>query len=166
MQVTVKEFILLLVVTEKRPLDPLACDLERTLCAAPPEAGGTGMHELPLIAIVDDDTWMRRSTARLLKSASFRAESFVSAEDYLAAGDHEETGCIILDISLPGMSGLELERRLTADRNRRPIVFVSARNEPEVRDEATLAGAVAFLGKPFDDHSLLEAVASALVNND
>jgi FixJ family two-component response regulator len=162
MQGMVNELIVLWNATEQRPLDGLACDLERMLRAAPPEAGGTGMHELPLIAIVDDDKWVRRSTARLLKSAGFRAETFVSAEDYLAAGNHEKTGCIILDIGLPGMSGFELERRLTADSNRRPIVFVSARNEPEVRDEATLAGAVAFLGKPFDDHSLLKAVASAL----
>ena len=120
------------------------------------------MNELPLIAIVDDDRWIRRSLERLLKSAGFRAETFVSAEDYLAAGNHEETGCIILDIGLPGMSGFELERRLTADNNRRPIVFVSARDEPEVRDEATLAGAVAFLGKPFDDNTLLNAISSAL----
>jgi FixJ family two-component response regulator len=120
------------------------------------------MNTLPLIAIVDDDRWIRKSLERLLKSAGFRAETFVSAEDYLAAGNHEETGCIILDIGLPGMSGFELERRLTADHNRRPIVFVSARDEPKVRDEATLAGAVAFLGKPFDDNTLLNAIFSAL----
>jgi FixJ family two-component response regulator len=73
---------------------------------------------------VDDDQWIRRSLERLLKSAGLRAESFISAEDYLAAGKHEETGCIILDIGLPGMNGFELERSLTADRNPRPIVFV------------------------------------------
>jgi FixJ family two-component response regulator len=164
MQGMVKEVTLLLIVTVKRPVDSLACDLDRTQGAVPLEAGGTGMHERALIAIVDDDTWVRRSLARLLKSAGFRAETFVSAEEYLAAGNHEGTGCIIVDIGLPGMNGLELERRLTADHKRRPIVFVSARNEPEVRDEATLAGAVTFLGKPFDDHSLLEAVASTLDN--
>ena len=120
------------------------------------------MNELPLIAIVDDDRWIRRSLERLLKSAGFRSEVFASAEDYLVAGNHQETGCIILDIGLPGMSGFELERRLTADRNRRPIVFVSARDEPEVRDEATHAGAVAFLRKPFDDNTLLNAISSAL----
>jgi FixJ family two-component response regulator len=120
------------------------------------------MDKWPVIAIVDDDKWMRKSLERLLKSAGFRVETFVSAEDYLAAGNHEETGCIILDIGLPGMSGFELERRLTADRNRRPVVFVSARHEPEVRDEAALAGAVAFLGKPFDDNALLDAICTAL----
>ena len=141
---------------------PAGRELDQRPCDALLKAGGTGMNELPLIAIVDDDRWIRRSLERLLKSTGFRAETFVSAEDYLAAGNHEETGCIILDIGLPGMSGFELERRLTADRNRRPIVFVSARDEPEVRDEATLAGAVAFLGKPFDDNTLLNAISSAL----
>jgi FixJ family two-component response regulator len=128
----------------------------------PVEAGGTIMAERPLIAIVDDDQWMRRSLQRLLKSAGYRSEAFISAEHYLAARNHEETGCIILDIGLPGMNGFELERLLTAEHNRLPIVFVSARNEPEVRDEAALAGAVAFLGKPFDDNALLDAICTAL----
>ena len=120
------------------------------------------MHELPLIAIVDDDRGMRRSLARLLKSAGFRAETFVSAEDYLATGKHEGMGCIILDIALPGINGFELKRRLTADRNWLPIVFVSAHDEPEVRSKAAQVGAVAFLGKPFDEGSLLDAVFLAL----
>jgi FixJ family two-component response regulator len=128
----------------------------------PVEAGGTIMAERPLIAIVDDDQWMRRSLQRLLKSAGYRSEAFISAEHYLAARNHEETACIILDIGLPGMNGFELERLLTAEHNRLPIVFVSARNEPEVRDEAALAGAVAFLGKPFDDNALLDAICTAL----
>jgi FixJ family two-component response regulator len=141
---------------------PAGRELDQTPCDPLLEAGGTGMNELPLIAIVDDDRWIRRSLERLLKSAGFRAETFVSAEEYLAAGNHQETGCIILDIGLPGMSGFELERRLAADRKRRPVVFVSARDEPEVRDVATLAGAVVFLGKPFDDNTLLNAISSAL----
>ena len=120
------------------------------------------MDECPLIAIVDDDRGMRRSLERLLKSAGFRAEAFISAEHYLASGNHEETGCLILDIGLPGMNGFELERRLTAEYHRLPIVFVSARDEPEIRDEAAHAGAVAFLGKPFDENMLLDAVYSAL----
>jgi FixJ family two-component response regulator len=86
----------------------------------------------------------------------------LSAEHYLASGNHEETGCLILDIGLPGMNGFELERRLTAAYHRLPIVFVSVRDEPEIRDEAAHAGAVAFLGKPFDENVLLDAVSSAL----
>ena len=160
MQGMVQQITLLRVVTPKEPVDVPAGVLDEILYLRP--VGGTGMNQRPLIAIVDDDRWMRRSLERLLRSAGFQAETFVSAEDYLAAGKHEGTGCIILDIGLPGMSGFELERRLTADHNRLPIVFVSAHDEPEVRDEAAHAGAVAFLAKPFDDESLLDAVSLAL----
>lgn len=120
------------------------------------------MAECNLIAIVDDDKWVRQSLQRLLKSAGFRTVAFVSAEDYLTAGNHEETGCIILDVRLPGMSGFELERRLTAEHNRLPIIFVSGHDEPGIRDEAANTGAVAFFGKPFNDNSLLHAVELAL----
>jgi FixJ family two-component response regulator len=135
----------------------------RILCTPTPvEAGEMGMAERPLIAIVDDDRWMRRSLERLLKAAGFRAEAFISAEHYLAAGNHAGTDCMILDIGLPGMNGFELERRLKAEQNRLPIVFVSAHDEPGVRDKAVGAGAVAFLGKPFDENALLDAISSAL----
>ena len=120
------------------------------------------MAETARIAIVDDDRWMRRSLERLLKSAGLTARSFASAEDYLNASNHDEFGCIILDIGLPGMSGLDLDRRLAAEENRLPVVFVSAHDEPEVRQEAAQAGAVAFLGKPYDDNALLDAVHTAL----
>ena len=120
------------------------------------------MAEWPLIAIVDDDQWMRRSLQRLLKSAGYRSEAFISAEHYLAARNHEEAACIILDITLPGMSGFELDRRLAEKHNRLPVVFVSAHDEPKVRNEAAQAEAVAFLGKPFDDNALLNAVNTAL----
>ncbi len=124
--------------------------------------GKWAMAEQPLIAIVDDDRWMRRSLERLLKAAGFRAEAFISAEHYLAAGNHQGTECIILDVGLPGISGFELERRLKAEQKRLPIVFVSAHDEPGIRDKAANAGAVAFLGKPFDDNALLDAISSAL----
>jgi FixJ family two-component response regulator len=123
---------------------------------------GADMEKWPVIAIVDDDKWMRKSLERLLKSAGYRSEAFISAEHYLAARNQEEIGCVILDIGLPGMNGFELERFLAAEHNRLPIVFVSAHDEPEVRDEAAHAGAVAFLGKPFDDNALLDAISTAL----
>ena len=118
--------------------------------------------EAARIAIVDDDRWIRGSLERLLKSAGFRAESFVSAERYLDGGDHDGVGCVILDIKLPGMSGLELGRQLAADHHRVPVVFISAHDEPQVRREAAQTGAIAFLGKPFDDFELLTAVHRAL----
>jgi FixJ family two-component response regulator len=103
--------------------------------------------ETALIAIVDDDHLMRRSLARLLRSAGFRAESFSSAEDYLDSGNHERTSCIIPDIGLPGMSGFGLERHLAAIDHRLPVVFVSARDTRPHKE-----GAIAFLGKLFDDN--------------
>jgi FixJ family two-component response regulator len=113
-----------------------------------------------LIAIVDDDPWVRKSLERLIKSEGFRTESFASAEDFIKAGDHEETYCIILDLRLPGMSGLELQRYLATKHDSIPIIFVSAHDEPETRDEAMQAGAIGFFSKPFNDEALVEAVRS------
>ncbi|WP_114209290.1 response regulator transcription factor [Acidisarcina polymorpha] len=118
--------------------------------------------ENALIAIVDDDRWMRGSLERLLRSAGLTTQTFASAEDYLNASNYDEFTCIILDISLPGMSGFDLDRLLAAEERRLPIVFVSANDEPEVRQEAVQAGAVAFFGKPYEDNSLLNAVHTAL----
>jgi FixJ family two-component response regulator len=120
------------------------------------------MAETARIAIVDDDRWIRKSLERLLKSAGLWSEGFTSAEDYLACGNHDGIACIIVDIGLPGMSGFQLERRLAAEPNRMPVVFVSASDEPEIRYQAAQSGAVAFLGKPFDDSALLNAVHAAL----
>ncbi len=118
--------------------------------------------ETGLIAIVDDDRLIRRSLERLLKSAGLRAKSFESAEDYLDEGYHHGICCIILDIGLPGMSGFELHRRLAAEANRLPVVFISARDEPEVESEVAQAGAIAFLRKPFGDDALLKAVQTGM----
>jgi FixJ family two-component response regulator len=115
-----------------------------------------------LIAIVDDDRLIRRSLERLLKSAGLRAKSFGSTEDYLDQGDHNGICCIIFDIDLPGMNGFELRRRLAAETNRMPVVFISARDEPEVEHKAAQAGAIAFLGKPFEDDALLNAVQTGM----
>ena len=118
--------------------------------------------ETGLIAIVDDDRLIRRSLERLLKSAGLPAKSFDSAEDYLDVADHNGICCIILDIGLPGISGFELHRRLAAEPNRLPVVFISARDEPEVENQATQAGAIAFLRKPFEDDALLNAVQTGM----
>lgn len=116
--------------------------------------------QAPLIAIVDDDPWVRKSLERLIKSEGFRTESFASAEDFIKAGDHEETSCIILDLRLPGMSGLELQHYLATGHDCIPIIFVSAHDEPETRYKAMQAGAIGFFSKPFDDNALVEAVRS------
>jgi two-component system response regulator FixJ len=115
-----------------------------------------------LIAIVDDDEWVRKSVARLIKSAGFRTQTFASAEDFVESGKHDEIACVILDLRLPGMSGLELQTRLAAEHNLVPIIFVSAHDEQKTRAQALHAGAIAFLGKPVNDKALLDAIDLAL----
>jgi|ERR1700736_5158286 len=115
-----------------------------------------------LVSIVDDDDSIRKSIGRLIKSAGLRAEMFGSAEDFLEFGNQFETACLILDVRLTGMSGLDLQRRLADEESRVPIIFISAHDEERSRSQAMKSGAIAFLGKPFDDKGLLELVHSAL----
>ena len=121
------------------------------------------LHDGPdagVVAIVDDDKWVLKSLERLIKSSGFRVETFVSAEDFLQSDNDSKTMCVILDIGLPGMSGLELQRLLSAEGRQVPVIFVSAHDEPEMRTQALVGGAIAFLGKPFNDKALLDAVNS------
>ena len=120
------------------------------------------MTELPLIAIVDDDRWIRRSLERLLKSAGFRAETFVSAEDYLAAGKHEETGCIILDIGLPGGSGLTILEELKRNDKADGLLIISAKDSLDDKVHALRAGADDYLTKPFHLSELGARVAAII----
>ena len=115
-----------------------------------------------LIAVVDDDKWIRKSLQRLLKSAGFRVETFGSAEDYLRYGGRNKAACMLLDVRLPGMNGFDLVRRLAAEHNRLPIVFMSAHDEPIIRSRALEVRAIGFLSKPMSEESLLEAVNLAL----
>jgi FixJ family two-component response regulator len=117
---------------------------------------------LPLVSIVDDDDSVRKSLRRLLKSAGLRVQAFASAEDFLEFGNQFETACLVLDVRLTGMSGLDLQQQLASENSQIPIIFVSAHDEREARAEAMQAGAIAFLGKPFNDKTLLDVVHSAL----
>ena len=122
------------------------------------------VHLLPrpaLIAIVDDDKLIRRSLTRLIKSLGFKVEAFASAEDFLQRGNLRDTACLLLDVKLPGMSGLDLQRQL-APHHHIPIIFVSADDNPRTQDQALQAGAVAFLRKPFSEEALLSGVQTAL----
>jgi len=116
----------------------------------------------PLIAIVDDDELFRRSIERLVRSAGFTVEAFGSAEDFLERGDLDRTACAILDMKLPGMNGLDLQQRLITTATPIPIVFVSAHDEAMVQESALRAGAVAFLRKPFDNSTLLDALSRSV----
>ena len=111
-----------------------------------------------LVAIVDDDELFRRSIERLVRLAGFNVATFASAEDFLDSADLDRATCAILDMRLPGMNGLDLQQRLIARPTPMPIVFVSAHEEAAMRAMALRAGAIAFLKKPFDNNTLLDAL--------
>lgn len=117
-----------------------------------------------MIAIVDDDDLMRSALQGLLKSAGLPARTFESAEEFLNSGQHTQAACLIADIRMPGMSGLELQAKLKAEHCRMPIIFITAHGDEKMRMQALRAGAVEFLAKPFDDEALLESVRAALEN--
>jgi FixJ family two-component response regulator len=114
------------------------------------------------VAIVDDDDSMRNALGGLLKAVGFQAKAFASAEEFLKSGQQHQTSCLIADIRMPGMSGLELQAQLNAERCRIPIIFITAHGDAKMRLQALRAGAVEFLSKPFDEEVLLESVRSAL----
>jgi FixJ family two-component response regulator len=119
-------------------------------------------HENKLVAIVDDDDSVRVALEGLLKSAGLPSRAFESAEKFIESGQQHETACLITDIRMPGMSGLELQAKLNAERCRIPIVFITAHGDAKMRMQALRAGAVEFLAKPFDDEALIRSVRAAL----
>lgn len=104
---------------------------------------------------------MRESLRSLLRSVGFRATIFASAEEFLLREDHLTADCLILDVRMPEMNGLELQRRLVAEKSPPPIVFISAHDEAYEKEQALAAGAIDFLQKPFSEDSLLSAVSTA-----
>jgi len=114
------------------------------------------------IAIVDDDESIREATISLLRSNGFRGETFSSAEEFLNSPLLAKTRCVLLDIELPEMSGLELQRRLAGRSRSISIIFITARDDPKNRMEALRMGAIDFLPKPFSEESLLGAICIAL----
>ena len=115
-----------------------------------------------MIGIVEDDESYRLAVQRLLKLAGFSVESFGSPEDFLGSGRQYETGCLIADIRMPGMSGLDLQAKLISDHYPIPTIFMTAHGDEKMRLQAMRAGAVKFMVKPFDCESLLESVRAAL----
>ena len=115
-----------------------------------------------MVAVVEDDESYRVALQRLLKSAGLPVLAFASAEDFLNSGHQRETGCLISDIRMPGMSGLDLQARLNTEQCPIPTIFITAHGDEKMRLQAMRGGAVKFLAKPFDGAILLEAVRVAL----
>jgi len=123
-----------------------------------------GKEKPRVVTIVDDDESIRNALQGLMKEAGFAALAFASAEEFLNSGEQQRTGCLIADIRMPGMSGLELQSQLNKDHYRIPIIFITAQGDEKMRMQALRAGAVEFLTKPFDDEVLLDSVRAALKN--
>ena len=120
------------------------------------------MPSVPLMAIVDDDDALRTSLDNLLRSVGFRAHGFSSAEAFLRSDHARETACLILDIRMPGMNGLALQRQMVVANWQIPIIFITSHVDDEAQARALDAGAVAFLYKPCREDDLLQAIDVAL----
>jgi FixJ family two-component response regulator len=120
------------------------------------------MSDKFIVMIVDDDESVRRAARRLIKSFGFAVETFASAEDFLTSGRLPQTACLVLDVQMPGLNGLELQSRLVSEGHQVPIVFITAFNDDNARDQALRAGAVGYLVKPFEEADLLNGINLAL----
>lgn len=116
----------------------------------------------PLIAVIDDDESIRKTTRLLIQSFGFQAVALQSAETFLKSAQLRETSCLIVDVQLPGMNGLQLQRHLASEGCKVPIIFITAYDNSESRQQAMQAGAVAFLSKPFSDNLLLQTIRATL----
>ena len=115
-----------------------------------------------MISIVDDDESLREAMKSLVRSIGYRAAAFGSAEEFLDSGRVGDTSCLITDIQMPGLSGLELQARLTAEGSDVPAIFVTALREESIRERAAKGGAFGFFQKPFQEEKLVDCVGRAL----
>jgi FixJ family two-component response regulator len=141
---------------------------EATLSVPPPFGPGLkrrsgGVAEVPVISIIDDDPSVRTATARLLRSMGFSVYAFASAQEFLSSPQLRQTSCVIADVQMPGMSGVELQEYLIAHDHGMPVIFITAFPHERVRERAMKGGAICFLSKPFDEPQLLECVQRALM---
>jgi FixJ family two-component response regulator len=130
-----------------------------------PTPAGLRIAQVPMIAIVDDDISVRDATKHLIRSLGYAAVTFASAEEYLRSDIIGGTSCLITDLRMPGMSGIELQERLIAEGHRIPVIFMTAFFDENIRRRTLRAGAFGFLNKPFEDESLIRCLYKAL-NND
>lgn len=124
------------------------------------------MSRAPVISIVDDDESVREATKGLVRSLGYATATFSSAEEYLRSDRVRDTSCLITDVQMPGMTGVELQDRLIASGKRTPVIFVTAFPEDNIRARVLEAGAFGYLSKPFNDECLIECLDEALKGND
>jgi FixJ family two-component response regulator len=117
---------------------------------------------MPYVAIVDDEEPVRKALKRLLRASGLEAEGYASGKDFLEASAQREHDCVVLDLHMPAMSGLQVLRSLQAARRNIPTVIITAHDAPETRDQCIAAGAAAYLRKPLDEHVLLGTISAAV----
>jgi FixJ family two-component response regulator len=120
------------------------------------------MNHAPVVAVVDDDQSMRHSMNIFLRSLGYRSDTFVSAEEFLESGRLRDASCVISDVRMPGMNGLELQKRLVSIGCEIPVIFITAFADNKVREDALKAGAIGFLHKPFREEKLIACLEQAL----
>ena len=116
----------------------------------------------PMISIVDDDIAVRNATKTLIRSLGYRAATFSSAEEFLDSNRLQETSCLIADVQMPGLNGIELQDQLAADGRRIPIIFITAFQDDRMRDRAMRSGAISFMSKPYNEANLIVCLDRAL----
>jgi FixJ family two-component response regulator len=117
---------------------------------------------VPYVAVVDDEEPVRKALKRLLRASGLEAEGYASGKDFLEASAQREPDCVVIDLHMPAMSGLQVLRALQAARRSIPIVIITAHDAPETREQCIAAGAAAYLRKPLDEHVLLGTISAAV----
>jgi FixJ family two-component response regulator len=127
-----------------------------------PRQGKTALSKVPLVAIIDDDASVRVTTDSLVRSLGYIVHTFASAEEFLQSGRIDDLSCVIADVQMPGMSGVELQAHLLTQGYRVPFIFFTAFPDERIRAQALKAGAICYLTKPFDGDSLIQGLQAAL----
>src|SRR5712672_2843913 len=139
-------------------------DCRRIITITSPDAGGRVPKAKPLISIIDDDESMREAIKGLMRSLGYRVAAAASAQEFLSSRHVRRTSCLIADMQMPGMTGLELYQRLSASGKPIPVILITAYPDNGVRERALAAGVIGYLGKPFEEDDLLACIRSALTD--
>jgi FixJ family two-component response regulator len=136
------------------------------MCLQSPRQGKTALSNVPLVAIIDDDASVRATTDSLVRSVGYIVCTFASAEEFLRSNRLDDFSCVIADVHMPGMSGVELQAHLLTRGSHVPFIFFTAFPDERIRAQALRAGAICYLTKPFDGDSLVQGLQVALKQHD